>query len=149
HQGNLARRSSRKTDQALRRRPGGQARHRRARALQKAHETGIIHRDLKPANIMISAEGRPIVMDFGLAKKTDAGEKLTSAGHGFGTPPYMPMEQFEDVAAIDHRADIYSLGVTLYELLTGQLPYQGSQVQVLAALIKKVEPSSPSSIRTE
>src|SRR5207253_1178883 len=92
-----------------------------AQALEEAHKTGIIHRDLKPDNIMLTPAGRPIVMDFGLAKRTDSGEKLTSAGKAFGTPAYMPLEQFQDVAAIDHRADIYSLGVTLYQLLTGQL----------------------------
>jgi formylglycine-generating enzyme required for sulfatase activity/serine/threonine protein kinase len=119
-----------------------------AQAMHKAHETGIIHRDLKPDNIMLTREGRPIVMDFGLSKRADSGEKLTSAGKAFGTPAYMPIEQYRDVAAIDHRADIYSLGVTLYQLLTGRLPYRGSLYQILAAL-QTTDPPPPSTLRPE
>jgi formylglycine-generating enzyme required for sulfatase activity/serine/threonine protein kinase len=119
-----------------------------AQALDEAHKTGILHRDLKPDNIMLTREGRPIVMDFGLAKRTDSGEKLTSAGKAFGTPAYMPIEQYRDVAAIDHRADIYSLGVTLYQLLTGQLPYRGSLYQILGAL-QTTAPTPPSALRPE
>jgi formylglycine-generating enzyme required for sulfatase activity/predicted Ser/Thr protein kinase len=120
-----------------------------AQALQEAHETGIIHRDLKPDNIMLTREGRPIVMDFGLAKRTDSGEKLTSAGKAFGTPAYMPLEQFQDVGAIDHRADIYSLGVTLYQLLTGRLPYPGTLYQIMGALLRAVPAAPPAELREE
>jgi formylglycine-generating enzyme required for sulfatase activity/predicted Ser/Thr protein kinase len=120
-----------------------------ARALDEAHATGIIHRDLKPDNIMLTREGRPIVMDFGLAKRTDSGEKLTSAGNAFGTPAYMPLEQFRDVGAIDHRADIYSLGVTLYQLLTGQLPYRGTLYQIMGALLTANPTLPPSELRPE
>ena len=98
---------------------------------------------------MLTREGRPIVMDFGLAKRTDSGEKLTSAGKAFGTPAYMPLEQFQDVGAIDHRADIYSLGVTLYQLLTGQLPYRGTLYQIMGALLTAVPAAPPSELRPE
>jgi formylglycine-generating enzyme required for sulfatase activity len=120
-----------------------------AKAMHKAHETGIIHRDLKPDNIMISREGRPIVMDFGLAKRIDSGEQLTSAGRAFGTPAYMPLEQFQDAGAIDHRADIYSLGVTLYRLLTGRLPYRGTVYEIMGALLKAAPLPPPSQSRPE
>jgi serine/threonine-protein kinase len=120
-----------------------------AQAMHQAHETGIIHRDLKPDNIMLTREGRPIVMDFGLSKRADSGEKLTSAGKAFGTPAYMPLEQFQDVGAIDHRADIYSLGVTLYQLLTGRLPYRGTVYQIMGALLKADPAASPSELRAD
>jgi formylglycine-generating enzyme required for sulfatase activity len=120
-----------------------------AQAMHQAHETGIIHRDLKPDNIMLTREGRPIVMDFGLSKRADSSEKLTSAGKAFGTPAYMPLEQFQDVGAIDHRADIYSLGVTLYQLLTGRLPYRGTVYQIMGALVKANPAASPSELRSD
>jgi serine/threonine protein kinase len=120
-----------------------------AKAMHKAHETGIIHRDLKPDNIMINREDQPIVMDFGLAKRTDSGEQLTSAGKAFGTPAYMPLEQFQDVGAIDHRADVYSLGVTFYRLLTGRLPYRGTLYEVMGAMLKAVPLPPPSQSRPE
>ncbi len=120
-----------------------------ARAMHKAHETGIIHRDLKPDNIMLSREGRPIVMDFGLARRADSGEQLTSAGRAFGTPAYMSMEQFQDAGTIDQRADIYSLGVTFYRLLTGRLPYRGSMYEIMGTLMKAVPPPPPTKLRPD
>jgi serine/threonine protein kinase/Leucine-rich repeat (LRR) protein len=91
--------------------------------LQAAHERGIVHRDIKPANIFLTADGRAKVADFGLAKKLNVGATMvTKTGLGLGTPDYAAPEQFENLPDIDHRADIYSLGVMFYQLLTGRLP---------------------------
>ncbi len=93
-------------------------------ALAAAHEKGLIHRDIKPSNIMIDRVGQVKVMDFGLAKATTGGNKsLTSAGLIMGTPNYLSPEQGRG-DPLDGRSDLYSLGVVLYELLTGQLPFR-------------------------
>jgi hypothetical protein len=95
-------------------------------ALQYAHDEGIVHRDIKPENILIDPLGRVRITDFGLAKLMDrpsAGEtRLTRDGDVMGTPHYMAPEQIERARDVDHRADIYSLGVVFYEMLTGELP---------------------------
>ncbi|MHC4643445.1 MAG: serine/threonine-protein kinase, partial [Planctomycetota bacterium] len=94
-------------------------------ALQFAHEEGIVHRDIKPENILIDKKGRVKIADFGLAKLLDkpaTTNTLTAAGHKMGTPHYMAPEQIEHPHKVDHRADIYSLGVVFYEMLTGELP---------------------------
>ncbi len=94
-------------------------------ALQYAHGQGILHRDIKPENILLDARGQVKIADFGIAKLV--GEEtpdlsLTATGAALGTPHYMAPEQFEKPAEVDHRADIYSLGVVFYEMLTGELP---------------------------
>jgi tRNA A-37 threonylcarbamoyl transferase component Bud32 len=94
-------------------------------ALQFAHEEGIVHRDIKPENILIDKKGRVKIADFGLAKLLDkppTAFTLTADGHRMGTPHYMAPEQIEHPGQVDHRADIYSLGVVFYEMLTGELP---------------------------
>lgn len=93
-------------------------------ALAYAHERGIVHRDIKPANIMVSQDSVVKVADFGLAKMTVAGEiGLTQSGMRLGTPHYMAPEALTLGATVDHRADIYAVGVMLHQMLTGKLPH--------------------------
>jgi formylglycine-generating enzyme required for sulfatase activity/serine/threonine protein kinase/Leucine-rich repeat (LRR) protein len=120
-----------------------------ARALQEAHDQGIVHRDLKPANIMVDKKGEPIIMDFGLARRArkEGEATLTQSGAILGSPAYMSPEQIEgDAAIVGPASDQYNLGVVLYEMLSGQLPFRGSMVNVLAQIITK-GPTPPSELR--
>jgi class 3 adenylate cyclase len=103
-----------------------------ARALAVAHAQGVIHRDLKPGNIVFDARDQPVIVDFGIAVRLGADARITSPGMRIGTPPYMAPEQhYGDLDAMGPACDVYSLGVLLYRLLTGELPFQGAEEQVL------------------
>jgi len=114
-----------------------------ARALHYAHQQGIIHRDVKPSNILITQSGEPMLTDFGIAKillDTEETADLTGTGMGVGTPEYMSPEQFQG-KGVDARTDVYSLGVVLYEMVTGRKPYQADTPA--AVLIKQVTEALP------
>lgn len=119
-------------------------------ALEEAHSHGIVHRDLKPANIMIDRRGEPIIMDFGLACRVDDPDatRLTQEGTLIGTPAYMSPEQIDDRQAVGPASDIYSLGVVLYELLTGRCPFSGSVVSVIGQVLHK-EPAPIAGLRPD
>ncbi|MEZ6058245.1 MAG: protein kinase [Planctomycetaceae bacterium] len=120
-----------------------------ATALEKAHEKGVLHRDLKPANIMLDNEGEPVVMDFGLARRLEPteSERITQSGTILGSPAYMSPEQIEGMPdEINAQADVYSLGVVFYELLTGSLPFKGSIASVIGQIMSK-RPVPPSKLR--
>ncbi|MEM9941636.1 MAG: serine/threonine-protein kinase [Planctomycetota bacterium] len=118
-----------------------------ALALQEAHDHGIVHRDLKPSNIMIDHRQEPVVMDFGLARYQMTDERqLTTSGMIIGTPTYMSPEQVRDSCNAGPAADIYSLGVIMYQMLTGQVPFSGDMISVITSIVLD-EPASPSSIR--
>lgn len=113
-----------------------------AKALHYAHERSFIHRDIKPENIMIDREGRIKLADLGLAKNTQEGNDVTVPGTGLGTPYYMAPEQSTDAASVDHRADIYALGVTLMHIMTGRRPFDGkSAMRIIRAHLEQPLPS--------
>ena len=131
---------------------------RTARALHSAHEAGLIHRDIKPGNIMVTPEGEPVLLDFGLARNTeDGGQTLTETGQVLGTPAYMAAEQILGKRdEIDRRTDVYSLGATLFECLTLHRPFEAESFDQLYhrklqghhANARKLNPRIPPDLNT-
>lgn len=112
-----------------------------AKGLQHAHESGMIHRDVKPDNIMVTPDGQVKLADLGLVKEVEADLNLTRTGRGLGTPHFMAPEQFRNAKNADIRCDIYSLGATLYMMVTGDLPFKSCGP--LDAWMKKVHNDLP------
>jgi serine/threonine protein kinase/Tfp pilus assembly protein PilF len=115
--------------------------------LAEAHRLGIIHRDLKPQNVMIDLEGNARVMDFGIARSLEA-KGITGPGIIIGTPEYMSPEQVEG-KEVDQRSDIYSLGVILYEMATGQVPFEGDTPFVIGMKHKSETPKDPRELNSQ
>src|SRR5262249_455947 len=108
-----------------------------AQALEEAHAHGIIHRDLKPTNVLMNQRGNPVILDCGVARRLNAKSvRLTRPGAVLGPPAYMAPEQVSgDPAKVGPACDIYSLGVLLYELLTGRVPFEGPVAAILGQLL--------------
>jgi eukaryotic-like serine/threonine-protein kinase len=114
--------------------------------LQAAHERGIVHRDIKPANLMLTKQGQVKVMDFGLAQVSDR-TRLTKSGISVGTPAYMSPEQAQGQSA-DRRTDTWSIGVVLYEMVTGKVPFRGENEAAVARAILDVTAEPPTALRS-
>ncbi|MHB2018185.1 MAG: serine/threonine-protein kinase [Candidatus Xenobia bacterium] len=114
-----------------------------AEALTCAHSRGVIHRDIKPGNVMITSDGSIKVLDFGIARVQDAAT-ITSMTVAFGTPAFMAPEQIESTRHVDHRADLYSLGVLMYSMLTYRIPFDDDDPSLLLMRKMAVPPTPPS-----
>ena len=119
--------------------------------LDYAHQRGLVHRDIKPSNLMLNTQGEVKILDLGLALlqevQTQASGELTASGQVMGTPDYMAPEQCDDSHRVDHRADIYSLGATLYKLLTGEAPFGGKKYNTPAKKLVALTSEAPTPIQ--
>jgi eukaryotic-like serine/threonine-protein kinase len=119
-----------------------------ARAMAYAHERGVVHRDLKPANVLLTADGVPKITDFGLAKRLESDSSQTKSGTLMGTPNYMAPEQARGlVHEVGPLADVYALGVILYEMLTGRTPFLGASILDTLQQVRNQEPVPPSRLQ--
>jgi eukaryotic-like serine/threonine-protein kinase len=114
-----------------------------AKGLDAIHAAGLVHRDIKPANIFVDRDDQPKIGDLGLARAADGEDRMTMTGTSWGTPSYMSPEQIKGVADLDIRADIYSLGATLYTLLAGVEPYVGETSYVITHKVLTEPPPDP------
>jgi formylglycine-generating enzyme required for sulfatase activity/dienelactone hydrolase len=117
------------------------------RGLEAAHRKAVVHRDVKSVNLMVTADGQVKVMDFGLAQ-VGAQTRLTKTGTSIGTPPYMSPEQFRS-ERVDHRTDVWSFGVVLYEMIAGRMPFQGETEAALMYSVLEMEPEALTALRTD
>ncbi len=119
-----------------------------SRAMAYAHAQGIVHRDLKPANVLLSKDGQPKITDFGLAKRLESDSSQTKSGTLMGTPNYMAPEQARgEVREVGPLADVYALGVILYEMLTGRTPFMGASILDTLQQVRNHEPVPPSRLQ--
>ncbi|MBI2932608.1 MAG: protein kinase [Planctomycetes bacterium] len=114
-----------------------------SRALHFAHTQGIVHRDVKPGNVIIDEHGTPVLLDFGLSKSSEVTSAFTRTGAVLGTPVYMSPEQVRGDKKVDARSDVYSLGIILYEILTGRVPFVAPSVPKLYQMTLEREPRAP------
>ena len=118
-----------------------------ALALEAAHSQGIIHRDLKPSNVLFRSDGTLLLSDFGIAKDMEEDSDLTAAGTTIGSPQYLSPEQARG-RPVDARVDIYSLGILLYEMFTGQRPFRGeTSIDTILMHVEKPIPALPRHVR--
>ena len=116
-----------------------------ADALHYAHRRGIVHRDIKPSNILLDEEGRPLLADFGIAQAVSSGPRLTQTGSSIGTPDYMSPEQAEG-RRVDGRSDLFSLGIVLYQMATGKMPFQADTSMAIMFQVVHQMPPPPRSV---